>query len=138
MKFDIVTNEKINNGIQSIADFYNLNNSDLLHPPTREQRYVEARRSLIYFLTKMGLSWSESARLLNVNHATIMYHYRKFVELCEVGEYKDVKSIMDTALFGFQKSNVSLVDRIINCIFVTDFGMVNLEKTRLNLEKELS
>ena len=137
MEFDIMTNEKLIEAVEIISDNFGVKNLEVFKPPSRKRKYVDARRALIYFLGEMGMSYTDVGLMLGVNHSTAIYHRKKFVDLATFGLNKDVKGYLDSLLTGIKPTNEDLVERIIRCIFITDFGMVNKEKTRKNLENLL-
>lgn len=120
--------------IDIICKAFGVSEPDLYNPPSRQRKYVDARRSLIYFMVEMGLGYTEIGNRLSMDHSNAIYHYNKFKDIAINGTNKDVKENIDTLLFGFIPED-NLLDSLLNAIFVTDFGMVNMEKTKENFKK---
>jgi len=80
----------------TLADIFNIRKEEFDKHISRKKPVIEARRFLIYFLVdELGMKFSKVPQVMTslTNHASIMHHFYKMMDLMELESHTRIKYV---------------------------------------------
>jgi len=69
--------------ISQVANAYGID-VQKLYKKSRLREIVEPRAVILYLLRKNGMTYMKTGNIFNLDHATVIYHYKRVIELLQV------------------------------------------------------
>ena len=109
----------------TLADIFNIRKKEFDEHISRKKPVVEARRFLIYFLVdELGMKFNKVPQVMTslTNHASIMHHFYKMMDLMEIEsdtriKYVDFKNqMLDKGMDKLEKELVKQIkiNKVVN------------------------